>query len=215
MTIRTFGPHRVRHGNVMDEDGIASLMQGDTADIFYSDPPWGQGNLKYWSTMNKKMTGQEMEQPPLDDFLDRIFDLALDYTGSYLCIEYGCRWMDAIQQRAVTRGFKPLAVVDIQYRSGSKMLPLHLHVFSLNALPLPPGYVQSVHGTSGFDCISKAISPLADAVRISNPDPIILDPCCGMGYTAKCALDMGMSFRGNELNEKRLGKTIARFKKYQ
>jgi predicted methyltransferase len=39
----------------------------------------------------------------------------------------------------------------------------------------------------------------------------ILDPCCGMGYTAQIAIDNGMYFYGNELNAKRLQKTINRF----
>jgi len=197
----------------MDRAGIDALMDGDAADIFYSDPPWGQGNLKYWSTINKKMTGQVMEQPPLDDFLNAIFDLAAHYTQDYLCIEYGCRWLDAIQKHATDRGFTPLVVVDIQYRSGAKMLPLHLHVFSKGGMPLPPGYVASVAGTHGYDCIAKAVKPLAEMVKKKSSDPIIMDPCCGMGYTARCALEFGLDFRGNELNEKRLAKTIARFGK--
>jgi len=36
---------------------------------------------------------------------------------------------------------------------------------------------------------------------------------CGMGYTAQATVDRGISFRGNELNKKRLDKTIARLSK--
>jgi hypothetical protein len=39
-------------------------------------------------------------------------------------------------------------------------------------------------------------------------DGIVFDPCCGMGYTARAAVAAGMRFRGNELNAKRLQKTI-------
>ena len=33
---------------------------------------------------------------------------------------------------------------------------------------------------------------------------------CGMGYTAQATVDRNMIFRGNELNKKRLDKTIKR-----
>jgi predicted methyltransferase len=39
---------------------------------------------------------------------------------------------------------------------------------------------------------------------------IVLDPMCGMGYTAQAAIKYGLAFRGNELNSVRLQKTIDR-----
>ena len=213
MSIYQMGPHRVRHGNVMDTEKMAQLMGEDVADIFYSDPPWGMGNLKYWATMNKKMTGDVMEQPPLDDFLDQIFELATTYCEGFLCIEYGCRWSDMIQAKGVAAGFTPLVIANLRYRSSSKLLPLHLHVFTNRGYELPPNYVLNVTDTHGFDCITKAVSPLATMIKATNPDPIIMDPCCGMGYTAQVALNNGLSFRGNELNSKRLQKTLNRFHK--
>jgi 16S rRNA G966 N2-methylase RsmD len=50
--ITDIGIHRVQHGDIMN--GLDELMEGDKADFIYSDPPWGQGNLTYWQTMNKK-----------------------------------------------------------------------------------------------------------------------------------------------------------------
>ena len=44
-------------------------------------------------------------------------------------------------------------------------------------------------------------------------DGICLDPMCGMGFTAQASINRGMSFYGNELNKKRLEKTILRLKK--
>lgn len=211
--IKNFGRHRVRHGNVMERGGIDQLMAGEGAAIMYSDPPWGDGNLKYWATMNKKMNGAVMEQPPLDEFLTNIFDIADDYVEHFLCIEYGCRWAEMIQEEAMRRKFNPLAIIDVMYRSGSKMLPLHLHVFNRSTLTLTPDYVMTVTGTHGYDCIKKAVEPLAEVVKTKDSDASILDPCCGMGYTAQCAVDFGLSFRGNELNYKRLTKTMKRLEK--
>ena len=34
------GRHRVRHGDMFDD--LSELFGGDKADMFYSDPPWGE-----------------------------------------------------------------------------------------------------------------------------------------------------------------------------
>ena len=207
--ITQIGKHRVRHGDVTQ--GIDDLMAGDKADLIYSDPPWGSGNIKYWATMNRKMTGQMVEPAPLEDFLTAIFDIVARYAAGYVAIEYGVRWRDEIQQRGRQAGLTPLSVIGVTYTS--KRLPLDLHLFSVDGAPLPPGYVENVQGTSGFDCVKRAFAPLAKVALARNPDAIALDPCCGMGYTAEAAKLYGLSFRGNELNAKRLQKTINRLRK--
>ena len=213
MSIQEFGQHRVRHGDVTDAKGIVRLMGGDRATIMYSDPPWGEGNIKYWATMNKKMTGDVVEPAPLSTFLDSIFDIAEAYVDRWLVVEYGVRWRSEIQTRGVNAGFIPRDVIEIQYRSGSKMLPLDLHVFSKVGLELPEGYSAGVKGTSGYSGVKAAIGPLARACGSPERSVTLLDPCCGMGYTAQAALDFGCRFIGNELNSKRLAKTIRRLSK--
>jgi len=48
---------------------------------------------------------------------------------------------------------------------------------------------------------------------LSDDAQIVLDPMCGMGYTAQATVDRGICFYGNELNEKRLGKTVKRLER--
>lgn len=207
--ITQLGIHRVRNGDVTK--GIEDLMGGDRADVMYSDPPWGEGNIKYWATMNKKMTGNVNEPAPLDVFLSSIFDIAKRYVSRYLLIEYGVRWRDDINTRAVAAGFTPRAVVEIFY--SSQHLPLDLHVFTKGSQPLPQNYTHAIAGTSGYATLKAALGPLAPLLAAGGGRaPIILDPCCGMGFTAQAAIDYGFAFRGNELNSARLAKTIARFK---
>jgi hypothetical protein len=199
--IRTVGPHRVQLGDV--NKGIDKLMNGEQAALMYSDPPWGDGNIKYWATMNKKMTGNVTQPVPLDDFLTSIFVIAAEWVKGTVLIEYGVRWRQMIHDRGVSCGLQPLALIPLQYRGGAKLLPLDLHVFGNG---LPAGYAEHVAGSHGYDSVRRAVTPLAQ------PGKIILDPCCGMGYTAQIAVDTGMIFRGNELNAKRLAKTVARLK---
>lgn len=207
--ITQIGKHRVQHGDVTK--GIDRLMAGDKADIIYSDPPWGGGNIKYWATMNRKMTGQWVEPSPLEEFLEAIFGIIQKYAAGYVAIEYGVRWRGDIQERAAAIGLQPLEVIGVVY--DSKNLPLDLHLFSVDGSPLPPGYADSVAGTKGYECVRRAFGPLADVALARNPEAIALDPCCGMGYTAQASKDFGLAFRGNELNAARLQKTIDRLRK--
>ncbi|MFY8163223.1 MAG: hypothetical protein ACOVKC_03195 [Brevundimonas sp.] len=204
--ISSYGPHRVRHGDV--NDGIDDLMGADKADILYSDPPWGEGNIKYWATMNRKMTGEINLPADLDTFLTSIFGIAEKYCQRYLLIEYGVRWRHMIQERGRNAGFTARGIVPIIY--SSENLPLDLHIFTKGSQELPQGYAEAIAGTKGYLTNQNAIGPLAAIVGAGG---IILDPCCGMGYTAQAGIDYGLSFRGNELNRARLAKTVARFAK--
>ena len=59
--------HKVKNGNIMS--GIEDLMLDNKADFIYSDPPWGQGNLRYWQTMNFKMNDVPREDVEYSNFL--------------------------------------------------------------------------------------------------------------------------------------------------
>lgn len=203
--IKNIGKHTVKCGDVMN--GIEDLMQGEKADIIYSDPPLGKGNLSYWQTINKRHTGQEPVPQDLDAFLKNIFNIYATYGKGILFVEYGIRWRDQIIQMGMAAGYQHLRIIPLQYRSGSKLLPLDLHVFSRTHIQITDEYVRKVSGTHGYATLEAAVTPM------SNKNYTILDPCCGMGYTAQIALDTGMRFLGNELNAKRLDKTIKRLEK--
>jgi len=203
--ISVIGPHRVKHGDLME--GIDDLMQGDKVDIFYSDPPWGDGNLKYWQTINSKMNGVPYKTINFDEFLNAVFSCMVKYCVGISFIEYGIRWENKIRELATQFNLSHNGIIDIKYRGGSKFLPLHLHILSKDELTLPVGYADLVQGTTGMGTLRAAVTPFAKAGFK------ILDPCCGKGYTAQIALETGMVFRGNEINEKRLAETIKRLLK--
>ena len=203
--IKNIGKHRVRHGDVMEN--LDELIDGKV-DIMYSDPPWGQGNLRYWQTMNKKMTGAEKKDIEYWAFIKRILEVADLYVkdDGMVFIEYGLQWTDDIIDIAKERGFHLLEVIEMVYSSENR--PLNLILLSKNPdIEIKKEYIDSVYHTKGFKSLQRAITPFAQKGMT------ILDPCCGMGYTAQFALDNGMRFIGNELNRKRLQKTIDRLEK--
>jgi predicted methyltransferase len=201
--ITIIGEHKVKHGDIMD--GIADLMRNDKADIFYSDPPWGEGNLKYWQTMNVKMNSDAVKkQVDLNLFLNKIFETAATYAKGVIFIEYGERWADVVKQKSNIYGLKHICIIKTQYGSGKNMLPLDLHILSKQTITIPSDYVSYVWGSHGYETLKRATAPFI--VK----GGIVLDPCCGMGYSAQVAVDNEMRFRGNELNQTRLNKTIKR-----
>lgn len=211
--IYDIGAHRVRHGDVTDPTMADELLQGESAHILYSDPPWGDGNIKFWATMNKKMTGETVEPAPLDRFLSAVFDYAEEHVTDYMLIEYGVRWADEVVRRGENAGFTHVDTIDILYRGGGKLLPLHLHTFS-RAAAYPEGYAEAVQGAYGYPCTKLALAPVIQALQArQGAEVVVTDPCCGMGYTAQVCVDTGASFRGNELNRARLQKTIDRLSK--
>jgi len=194
------GKHRVTNNDIML--GIDELMQGKQADIFYCDPPWGQGNIGYWQTINKRHTGEPTKDIKYEDFINQIFAVASKYAKNIILIEYGIRWRKDIIDMGKKYGLIHIGIADLQYRSGSRFLPSDLHVFAKTKVNIPQIYFDNLKNTSGMATLENAVLPLA--VK----GGIILDPCCGMGYTAKAGVKAGMTFYGNELNGKRLQKTI-------
>ena len=69
--ITEIGKHKVQCQDVMY--GIDDLMGSDKVDFLYSDPPWGQGNLKYWQTINNRHTGMQRNEIEYNGFLSKYF----------------------------------------------------------------------------------------------------------------------------------------------
>ncbi len=194
--IYDIGLHRVRHGDILD--GVTDLMGGDQADIMYLDAPWN--NFKYWQTLNIKMNpGAVRKEVTADAFLTTAFAIAVKYAKNIVFVEYGVKWREEIYGYGINAGLLYVGRASPYYTS--KNLPLDLHIFSKRVVTLPHGYLDKIEGTKGLATV------IAATFDFKVPGGIVLDPCCGLGYSAKMAVNYGMCFRGNELNGKRLMKT--------
>lgn len=202
--VRTINGHRVRCGDVYDN--LDELFDGEKVDVMYSDPPWGEGNLKYWQTMNHKMTGAEKKPVDLNAFINRICEVATKYvkTGGLIFIEYGCKWNESFIEVANQHGLKLAGNVEMLY--GNPKRPLMLNIFTNgdSDFVATDEYLASIYHKTGFQSLEAALGP------VTKKGMRILDPCCGLGYTAKFAVKHGLTFYGNELNAKRLETTIER-----
>jgi hypothetical protein len=196
--IHQIGKHRVRQGDMMDLPDDLFL---EKVDMVYSDPPWGEGNLKFWATYLKKTTGLEHQQPTLISFLHHLFRLFSDWTNldALVFIEYGVRWNTQIIAAGQAVGFTLLDRAEPVY--GSKNYPLYLYCFAKKPFSVS---IQRATGTKGFQTLESA------AGNYCRAGGILFDPCCGKGYSAQLAVNHGMTFYGNELNPVRLAHTLKR-----
>ncbi len=195
MTITRFGPHAVTQGSITGGQ-VDDLMADERALVLYSDPPWGDQYLRMFATHTEKATGVRPVQPAYLDLCARYADLLDRYVTEWAFIEVGIKavdpMLDAVRPHLTTSTVVPmkygddLSAVIIVGRKSPGPLP-NLQVEGLKGLP----FVKHVLGT------------------VATPGAVVLDPCCGAGYTAKGAVFHGMRFRGNELNPARLDKTKA------
>jgi hypothetical protein len=199
MTIIRVGPHRLRHGDLMD--GLGGLMKRDErADVVYVDPPWGPAALNYFQTINHQQTGAQRRAVAHAAFIDKLFGEIQRYAKGLVFVEYGQRWIAQVLEVAREHGLTHITTANPVY--GAQRRPLHLHVFTMGDAVLTAGWQSHVDGTRGYQTVRNAVLPVAV------PGGVLLDPCCGLGYSAKVALESGMEFRGNELNRQRLQRTI-------
>ena len=198
--------HKVKNGNIMS--GIDDLMLDKQADFIYSDPPWGQGNLRYWQTMNFKMNEVPRQDVEYSNFIKYFFNLIYKYSKDKCVIEYGCQWNDDIVAMATEVGFKHNGSTVCYYNAGAMDRPCDLHFLSKTSnIVLTDEFKEDCKRLQDL----KLVEYIFDYLAIK--EGLVLDPMCGMGFTAQATVNRNMTFYGNELNKKRLQKTIDRLSK--
>ena len=205
--ITEIGPHKVQHSDIMN--GVEKLMGDDKIDFVYSDPPWGQGNLRYWQTINMRNDGVERNNIEYDGFLHQFFSILKRYIKDVAVIEYGEKWREDIVAIVKSYGFHHHGACTSLYKAGSKLLPVDIHLISKSGShTLTETFADRCYKLRG-----QALVNMAFEHYLPSSAKMVLDPMCGMGYTAQATVDNGLIFRGNELNAARLEKTKDRLRK--
>lgn len=169
-------------------------LGGQRARILYSDPPWGEGNLKYWRTHNGQV-GHPVSWSRFLGTLTEVVTVAIEH-GGHIFLEMGCRWADELSRHMECAGFPERARWGVLYGPASKPLPNVLWYSG-------PGATCDPTGLRGESMTRHVIDAVAE------PDALVYDPCCGKGMTARCAVRAGMRFCGTELNPRRAAITTA------
>lgn len=164
-------------------------LRGQKADIIYSDPPWGPGNLMYWRTHSG-----ESVRPDWARFLDTFCGVvaATKTNDAHVFVEMGVRWIDELSRAMERYGIRERTRWRVLY--GNPKRPNMLWYSG-------PGAPCDPTDMSGVAMTHHVLSSVA------RPGAMVFDPCCGKGMTARCALRLGMRFAGVELNPKRAAVT--------
>jgi len=197
--IKTIGNHKVTCAS-LDDQIVDQMIGGDKVDIFYCDPPWGDGASKMFATMNKKATGKEFVPLSYAKIMSRMVGLINSYVDGHVFIETGLKW-EAETVEALSGSVHKIRVYRVLYNSGRKMNESVLIHGVTN-----PSIVEMQFDPSGMT--GGVAVPTKCIESVATKGGIVLDPCCGMGFTAKAAVHNQMRFFGNEFNSARLQKTI-------
>jgi len=196
MSIIEIGPHRLLCGDITT-GSVRDVMGGELADVIYSDPPWGPGNQQYWHTMNVRGS---VPRTSWGEFLHAFCRACAEHRtqDAPVFVEMGLRWVDELVAAMAAVGL-PL---QRQWRClyGQKKKP-HANMLSLFG---PRDIPVTMPDPPFGEPVTRAA--LEACVR---PGMIVLDPCTGLGMTARITHTLGGRFRGTELNPARLERTAA------
>lgn len=186
----------------IEQVDIQQLLQGQKAKIFYSDPPWSDGNLKYWNTMRNKMSGTTEENViTLEEMTNTIRNIIKNHIDGYVFLETGKAALE-FQKKLLEPVVKNIKVFDVFYRSGSKWLPCKILV----------GVTDTKYNfdmdLSDVKC-DGFVLPNMVFEKIANKGDIVIDPFMGLCNTGMAAIKWGLTFRGNEFNKVRYEKAKA------
>jgi len=193
--------HKIRYGDIIDFD--EDFAEDLKFDFIYSDPPWGVGNLKYWRTINKRNTGIISKEITFAVFLKIIIDFIKKRTKqeTIIFLEYGQRWRKEIAEVFNNADYIINGIAESEYGNGN---PYDIYIASKENNPLLDNWYYAVKNARKYKTLLAVTEPFKAIMR----GKTICDPFCGKGYVARLALDYGMTFYGNEFNEKRLNSTI-------
>lgn len=189
------GPHRVQTKSI-DEVNYGQLLDGETADICYTDPPWSDRMMSFFGTMREKQAGQSGENITYEKMLRSLRDMIDNHVDGIVIVAAS---MDDDTTETILDPVLYNKTTQItQYRGGGE-LRKNTMIFA----GTDPTYewtldVSMQYGLSLCkNCIAHA------AQQVTSETPVLIDPMCGQGNAAVGALEAGCTFIGNEFNVKR------------
>lgn len=177
--------HIILNRDIMIDD----LNELKKCDCIYVDPPWGEGNLKYWRTMN----GQKGFNINWKKFIERLFLLCKKHVQGPYLIEMGLRFIDDI----ILMFGEPEQIFYPYYLSGNKKYKNSILIYNAKVN-------VNLNNLNGFELISTALNNLNYKYEIKR----IFDPCVGLGMTARFCKKYNKILMANELNLQRYEKTV-------
>jgi hypothetical protein len=176
---------------------VGKFLGGKKCNILYTDPPWN--NFSYWSTLALKQTGEKLKPTNNDYIATFLNNTAKANLDGFFFLEMGVKVKREHIQK-IFNGLYNFVEFDVFYKGGGKWLPSKIYVGSTK---MDYMFRQDL---SGLKCDGKVL-PSMCVRSVKHKDSIVFDPFCGLGNTAKVAVENKLEFYGNEFNKSRLTRT--------
>jgi hypothetical protein len=175
-------------------------------DLCYTDPPWGNGNLSYWKTINKKMTGSDSDLISQEELEDRIVQLICGNVKKYAFIIYGVREAESLMKKFKGNNrVSNIQYIEKKYKSGSKWLKNCLIVITFSGNDVLD--FSNLKDSDGISCLKYVLG------YFKNSSKSILELFIGVGFYLKYFDSYGYDVIGNELNLGRLTTAVSKINK--
>lgn len=199
------GPHKIETKSIEDVD-YSSLLGGETADILYTDPPWGDRMMSFFGTMREKQTDQSGDNISYEAMLRTLRDIIDDHVEGIVVVTVS---MDDDTVQTILSPVLHNADTQItQYRGGGELRKCK----TLLAGTAPEySFSGDISRTQGMTMATETIHHAKDAADGN----LVLDPMCGQGNAAVAAIKNGCRFAGNEFNIARVNDAVDRIKTAQ
>jgi hypothetical protein len=200
--------HLFTQGEINDVqvDKMLQKTYPNGIDICYTDPPWGTGNLKYWKTMNAKMTGADSGLINQFELEDRVVQLITSHVNNYAFIVYGVREAESIIAKLrENKKVKDVQYYEKTYPSGNRWLKNCVICVTLNDAPIIDfSVLENKKGLLGLKIVCEMFKDKYNTC---------LELFVGIGHYLKVLDEYGFVVVGNELNKKRLSTAISKIEK--
>lgn len=201
------GPHRLLCGDIT-EGIVSTLMRAELADVVYSDPPWGPGNQQYWHTM--RLRGS-VPRTSWASFLESFANACVEHSkqDAPVFVEMGMRWADQLADTMVRRDLAEVTRWVVTYGPRKRPLPVTILMFAHPSAATSDRVTMMVRAIE-HEMPTHGEPVTAHVLRAAvRPGMTVLDPCTGLGMTARWAHKLGGCFRGTEMNASRLERTAS------
>lgn len=185
------GPHRLCAADF--RVGVGAVLAGKRPDAVYCDPPWGPGPLSLFNRLGVKCGAGVDRNREWRAFISDLSRALAEAAPRSAWLEMGRLYVDDALAALKLAGLKVSRVGQVKYGAAWSFV-IYCGPDDLDPGPLPDGLSQS----------RLALHALSRLPRGST----VLDPCCGLGATARACLKLGLRFRGVELNPARLSRTV-------
>lgn len=200
------GPHRVETKSIEKVD-YSELLNGRTADILYTDPPWGDRMMSYFGTMREKQTNQSGDNITYEAMLRTLRDIIDDHVEGIVVVTVSMD--DDTIETILSPVLYNKETQITQYRGGGELRKCRTLVAGTDPEYEFEGNVAKMKGmTMATEAVHIAKQPAAGT-------PLVLDPMCGQGNAGVAAIKNGCQFVGNEFNIARANQAVDRIKTAQ